>query len=99
MFFFRGGFVVTELPYRCPQCGSSFHFGDGYPDLYGMKVCSAACHRAWLVRFRYTSTLLDELPAQMSVLGVQQQGDGGNFRREIHPGDPGIPEDPHRQME
>ena len=91
--------MVTELPYRCPQCSGSFHLGDGYADLFGMKVCSAACHRAWLIRFSYRSTLPDELPVQMLVPGVQQQGDGGILKREIHPGDPGIPEDPNRQME
>lgn len=90
---------MTELPYRCPQCGGSFLWGDGYPDLFGVRLCSLVCQGVWLRVYRYTNTLPDELPGQMSEFVVQQQGDGRNSGRETSPGDPGVPEDPHRQME
>lgn len=39
---------MTESHVVCPQCGGTFHWGDGFPDLYGTRVCSLLCRETWL---------------------------------------------------
>ncbi len=83
------------LPFTCPQCRGPFHWCDGYPDLYEIRLCSAACLGAWLEKFHYTSTLPDMHPTQITEKVVQEMGDG----RSSLPQMVESPEDSHRQME
>lgn len=34
--------------YTCPRCKRGFEGQKGYPDLYGLKLCSAPCQAIWL---------------------------------------------------
>lgn len=81
--------------YACPHCGNSFHFGDGYPDLYGLRLCSATCQEAWLIVKQYRSRLGDPISLQTSDTSVQQMSDEKEVRQS---GDPFRLEDPTKQM-
>lgn len=88
--------MSTTAQDTCPQCGGMFDFRDGYPDLYGVRLCKPSCQSEWLVRWHYRSTLPDPVPSQITDQAIQQIADG----LEVLPqdGDPDRPEDPRKQM-
>lgn len=88
---------MQQCLYLCPQCGRLFEWRDGYPDLYNLKLCSPGCQEQWLIRYRYRSTLSDDLLAQIADDFTQQGNDG--VGTVVQDGDPERLEDPHRQME
>jgi hypothetical protein len=81
--------------YACPHCTKSFHFGDGYPDLYGLRLCSVTCQEAWLIAKKYRSSLSDPVSLQTSDDVAQQVGDSSGG---LQSGDPFRLEDPTKQM-
>lgn len=58
--------------YGCPRCGQSFHFGDGFPDLFGLRLCSYACREAWLEERHYQG-VEDAPECQPVEIGEQRQ--------------------------
>lgn len=59
---------MTESHVLCPQCEGRFHWGDGFPDLYGKRLCSLQCREEWLAKYHYGS-----VPDKVAT---QQLGDG-----------------------
>lgn len=73
---------------RCPHCGGPYDPRDGYPDLYGVRLCSPSCQEEWLIFYQYRSSVPDESLPQMA---------DGVSERQI--GEPDRWEDSERQME
>lgn len=42
------GYVVI-----CPQCQGAFEWADGFPDLYGIRLCWITCRDVWLREHEY----------------------------------------------
>ena len=78
---------MTDGQRSCPQCGEDFHFGDGLPDLYGVRVCSFRCHEIWLHTYHYRG-VPDERAQQFGDMVTSPQV-----------GDLPPLEDPRKQME
>lgn len=79
----------------CPHCGDNFDWRDGYPDLYGVRLCSPGCQTEWLIKYQYRSALTDECAPQVTEDVAQQVGDREQCSQT---GDPGRLEDPNQQM-
>ena len=54
---------MSERMYSCPLCDALFRFGDGMPDMYGVRLCSDACRDTWLTQYHYRAAP-DEVVAQ-----------------------------------
>jgi hypothetical protein len=62
----------------CPNCQQVFEWIDGYPDLYGVRLCSVSCLEAWLQKYCYKSTQPDTHPGQVVEQSqAHQMGDIG----------------------
>lgn len=53
--------MMSSAKYACPQCWGSFHWGDGYLDLLGHRLCSYSCRQIWITT-RYSVNDVEEAP-------------------------------------
>ncbi len=90
--------MARAVQSRCPHCGGPYDPRDGYPDLYGVRLCSPGCQEEWLIFYQYWSSLPDEsLPQMADSTSSRQMGDRTRSQGQL--GDPSRWEDPGKQME
>ncbi len=56
----------------CPQCKGTFDWADGFPDLYGVRLCWITCRDIWLLEHEYRG-VPDASEAQVAESDINGQ--------------------------